>query len=101
MRGVQDSRAAMKGNTVMYETSQQVLQSQAGDVRTEVGKVRATVRATLGRLSMRQKRTSCWLEKRPIWTAWRRMTGRSAIVRNHSESTASMAALQRGEQDLS
>ena len=37
--------------------------------RTDVGNVLATVRATLGRLSMRQNRTSCWLEKRPIWTA--------------------------------
>lgn len=60
---------------------------------TEAGSSRETVRVTLGRLSMAQKRTNCAEEKRPISTACRKMSGRALTVTIHSESTASMANL--------
>ena len=43
-----------------------------------------TKRVTLGRTSMDRKRTRAAEEKRPISAAWRRMSGRSAIVLYHS-----------------
>ena len=64
---------------------------------TEAGSSRETVRVTLGRLSMAQKRTSCAEENRPISTACRKMSGRALTVTIHSESTASMANLPNGE----
>ncbi len=59
--------------------------SQAAQPRlTEGGRERVMKRVTLGRTSMDRKRTRAAEEKRPIWAAWRRMSGMSPMVLYHS-----------------
>ena len=62
-----------------------------GTQLTAGGRERVTKRVTLGRTSMARKRTSAALLNSPIWAAWRRMRGMSAMVLYHSCSTAAMA----------
>jgi hypothetical protein len=59
--------------------------------RTSTGSARVTARVMFGRTSMLMKRTSAAELNMPICAAWRRIRGRSAMVLNHSCSTALMA----------